>query len=111
MDCSRIPMTERYCDSTDTRNVHHVIHARGSIRSPSAQNVIEEFLDRQGPNRFIARTKWSLSWSAGIFLLDVTPLVLETAGKVTTKLIEHRNVHDFVLFMFPLEVDSRIFQR
>ena len=44
-------------------------------------------------------------------LLDVTPLVLETAGWVTTKLIEQRNVHDFVLFVFPLEVGSIIVQR
>ena len=52
-----------------------------------------------------------LSWIAGILLLDVTPLVLETAGCVTTKLIEQRNGHDFALVVFPLDVASRIVPR
>ena len=53
-------MMERHYD---TRNVHDVVHAQGSTRSPSAQHMIQEFLNRQEPKRFINED----DWSAGVF--------------------------------------------
>ena len=45
---------QRHCDSsTDTRNVRDVIHARVSIPSPRAQNMIQSFLNIKEPNRFV----------------------------------------------------------
>ena len=43
------PFSQRH---TDARNVHDVTHARGSIRSPSAQNMVQESLNRKEPYRF-----------------------------------------------------------
>ena len=90
-----LPMIERHCDSTDTCNVHDVIHARGFIRSPSAQKMIQEFPNRKEPNRFTNTDEVVSLGVQDFLLLDVIPLVLETAGCVTTKLIQQCNVHDF----------------
>ena len=51
---------------------HGVIHARGSIRSPCAQKMIQECLDRKKRNR-LTNPDEAVS-------LGVTHLVLETAG-------------------------------
>ena len=81
-------MIERHCDSsTDTRNVHDVSHARGFIRSPSAQNTTQGFLNRKEPNRFINQDE---AVSFGVQEL--------AAGGVPMKLREQRKWHKCFLF-------------
>ena len=76
-------MIERHCDrSTDTRNVHDVSHARGFIRSPSAQKMIQGFLNRKEQNRFINPDE---AVSLGVQEL--------AAGGMPMKLSEQRKVH------------------
>ena len=73
-------MDQQRCNSSsDTRNVHDVIHARGSIRSPSAQNMIQVLLKSKEPSGFINPNE------------AVSFRVREFGGRVMTK----RNVHDF----------------
>ena len=58
MDNIRNPMIERHCGSSaDTRNVSDVIHVRGAVRSPSAQNMVQEFLNRKNPTDSSTQTK------------------------------------------------------
>ena len=77
-------MIERHCDSsTDTCNVHDVSHARGFIRGPGAQSMIQGFLNRKEPNRFINPDE-VVSFGVQEF----------AAGGVPMKLREQRKVHN-----------------
>ena len=71
MDC-----IVRHCDSsTDTRNVHDVIHARGPIQRPSAQNMIQGTAAAHAANNHRAkRCGLGDSWHVQfIFLLLALP--------------------------------------
>ena len=82
---SKGPVERCSCDGgIDKRNVHDVVHVRGFLRSPIVQTVIQEFF-HNGNRSINPDEALAFSW-----LLDVTSLFmeLETAGGVTTKLIE-----------------------